>query len=628
MRLTHRHGLAVVISLLAAACSDSEPSPASTGPGTDTRLILTLSAETDTIPESTSKRLTARVTDQTGFVQAATVSWRSTDPGIASVSDGLVTGVSRGVASIIASTTGAADTARIVVSENDIVLDVQPSAAVVAIGDTIDFVATVRSRSGDIIQAGNFTWTASDTSAASFVSAGLLRTKREGEISVTAEAMRRQGNSTVKIFKSPVASVTISPNTANVYKGEATTLVVTLRDQNGRLVEGNVTWGSSDFSKAVVDDDGTVTGVGVGTVVITATSELKTGSATINVLSPPTANLSLSLPSSTLMVGGVMQATITATDASGELLTGKTVAYQSGNPSIATVNSSGAVKGIAEGSVTISAIVDGVVARQPIAVKGGKATAISISPSAPIINVGQKTQMTAVVLGEDGSPMLNQVVVWSSSNTSVATISATGLASGVATGTTVITAASGSLSATVTASVTSAPVAQVRVSPGSLTLVDNTQGTVTAEAIDGNGTVLAGRVVTWSSANPTIATVTNSGTVTALSPGSTILTATIEGKTATLPITVTSAPLAPVAAVSVTLDAATLDVGQQVQARAVLRDASGNMLTDRAVLWTSLDTAVAKVSVTGVVTAHAGGTVAIIASSEGKSGSASLTVNT
>ena len=628
MRLSHRLVLASAV-FAATACSGNEPhSSIGTDPGNETKLILALSAEADTIPESTSKTLTARVTDLTGLVRPATVTWSSTNPGVASVANGVVTGVSIGTASIIASTTGAADTADIFVSENDIVLDVQPSAAAVAMGDTVNFTATARTRSGDVIPIGNFTWVASDTSTASFVGAGLLRTKKEGEIEVTAEALQRQATGTVRVFRSPVASVTMSPSTANVYKGATTTFVVTLRDQNGRLVEEDISWNSSDITKATVDEDGKVTGVGVGTVVISATADRKTGSATVYVMNPPASSLTLNVPSSTLAVGAEMQASVTASDAGGETLTGKTIAYQSGNPSVATVSNNGTVKGITEGSVTISAIVDGIVARQPINVRGGKATSLLISPASPIVNVGFESQLTAVVLDQNGVPMANQSVSWSSANTSVATISAAGVVKGISGGTSNITATSGSASATVSASVQTAPVASVRVSPTSLSMVANKQGIVTAEALDGSGSVLSGRVVSWSSANPAVATVTNSGVVTSLAAGSTTLTASIEGKTAGLPITVSSAPLAPVAAVSVSLANSSLNPSQQTQATATLTDASGNVLSGRSVTWSSMDTAVAKVSASGLVTTFAGGTVAIIASSEGKSGSASLTVST
>jgi len=84
---------------------------------------------------------------------------------------------------------------------------------------------------------------------------------------------------------------------------------------------------------------------------------------------------------------------------------------------------------------------------------------------------------------------------------------------------------------------------------------------------------------------------------------------------------------APVATVTVSLGAGTLTVGENTQATATLRDASGTALTGRQVSWSSSNTAVASVSSQGLVTAVGEGAAQITASSEGKSGQAALTVN-
>ena len=89
-----------------------------------------------------------------------------------------------------------------------------------------------------------------------------------------------------------------------------------------------------------------------------------------------------------------------------------------------------------------------------------------------------------------------------------------------------------------------------------------------------------------------------------------------------------SAPAAPgaVTTVDVSLNASTLAVNQTAQATATLRDASGNVLTGRTIVWSSSSPAVASVSASGLVTAVAAGVATIVATSEGKTGSAALTV--
>jgi hypothetical protein len=81
-----------------------------------------------------------------------------------------------------------------------------------------------------------------------------------------------------------------------------------------------------------------------------------------------------------------------------------------------------------------------------------------------------------------------------------------------------------------------------------------------------------------------------------------------------------------VATVSVSVPPGTVVPGLNVQLTATLRDAAGTELTDRAVTWSSSDEDVAIVAVTGEATALAAGRATLTATSEGRSGSAVLTV--
>ena len=121
-----------------------------------------------------------------------------------------------------------------------------------------------------------------------------------------------------------------------------------------------------------------------------------------------------------------------------------------------------------------------------------------------------------------------------------------------------------------------------------------------------------------------IATVSSSGVVTGVAPGTTTIRATSEGKTGTATVTVTPVP---VASVAVSPASATLIVGGQTTLTATVKDASGNTLTGRPVTWASSNPSVVTVSATGVVTAVGAGEATVFASSEGKVGQAAITVN-
>ena len=105
---------------------------------------------------------------------------------------------------------------------------------------------------------------------------------------------------------------------------------------------------------------------------------------------------------------------------------------------------------------------------------------------------------------------------------------------------------------------TAVPVATVTVAPATKTLRVGTTAQLSAATKDSAGNTLTGRVVTWSSSAPAVATVSASGLVTAVSAGSATITATSEGKSGTSAITVTAVP---VATVTVAPAAKTLRVG-------------------------------------------------------------------
>jgi hypothetical protein len=133
-------------------------------------------------------------------------------------------------------------------------------------------------------------------------------------------------------------------------------------------------------------------------------------------------------------------------------------------------------------------------------------------------------------------------------------------------------------------------------------------------------------LITWSSSNATVASVSTSGYVTALAPGTANIRATSEGVTGSAALTVSAPAPAPVAAVTVTPATASVPVGQTVQLSVVLRDATGTILAGRVVTWASANTGVATVSSSGVVTGVAAGQVNVTATSEGVTGQAAVTV--
>lgn len=132
-------------------------------------------------------QFSARVTDGAGAdVPGASVAWTSLDPSIASVdANGLARSVGEGVARIVASSIGAADTALLRVSVGSFVT-VDPARAVVHVGDSLPLTATARDNGGNIIPGATFTWTSSNPAAATVDGSGLVRGQATGSTTIRA----------------------------------------------------------------------------------------------------------------------------------------------------------------------------------------------------------------------------------------------------------------------------------------------------------------------------------------------------------------------------------------------------------------------------------------------------------
>jgi len=167
------------------------------------------------------------------------------------------------------------------------------------------------------------------------------------------------------------------------------------------------------------------------------------------------------------------------------------------------------------------------------------------------------------------------------------------------------------------------PVATVDVSAPPASIVVGQSAQLSATAKDAKGNTLTGKTATWSTSSATIATVSSAGLVTGVAPGTASITATIDGKAGSQPVTIVPPP---VASVTVSLASSTVPTGQNTQATAVTRDAANNVLTGRNVAWSSSNPLIASVSSAGLVTGLTTGSTTIIATSEGQSGSATLNV--
>jgi uncharacterized protein YjdB len=555
--------------------------------------------------------------------------WQSGAPTIAAVSPtGLVTAVAPGNAVIFANVEGVVGSTTVTVRAVQVgSVVVTPPTSNVVVGNAVQLSAAVRDAAGNPLDGRLVGWTSSDDDVAVVSSAGRVTGLKVGTATITASSEGKSGTATVTVTGAPVASVTVSPPNAALTVGQTTTLTAKTLDATGAELTGRaIAWTTSAATVATVSSTGVVTAAGVGTATITATSEGKTGTVTITVTTIPVASVSVSPATLPLQVGGTGTLTATIRDAQNDVLTGRAVTWTSGTPGVATVSPNGTVTAVAPGTAVITAACEGKTGTATVTVAAIPVASITVAPTSANLTLGGAQQITATPRDAQGNVLSGRVVTWQSGNANVATVTQAGLITAVGVGTTTVTATSEGKVGTVTVTVAAPEIGSVTVAPSSASVNVAFTTTLTATVRDANGATVTGVPVTWSTDQPSVASVTQTGVVTGMAPGTATITATAGGKSGTATVTVALAPVA-----TVTITPSQLNLRDRNNQRtgsltATLRDTNGNTLTGRAVMWTSSNTNVATVSSTGVVTARDRGNVTITATSEGKSGTATVVV--
>jgi trimeric autotransporter adhesin len=332
-----------------------------------------------------------------------------------------------------------------------------------------------------------------------------------------------------------VSSVTVYPYTYTLKVGQTKQLVGLARDSAGNtlaLKSRVITWVSSNPAVATVSATGVVKALLAGSTTITNTVDGVSGSGTINVT---VGSVTVSPSSATVDVGSSISLTATPKNAGGTPLSGYTADWTSANPAVATVVD-GVVTGVSAGTVTISASAGGKTGTATIMVVVPVAT-VQVAPSPASVNIGSFLSLSATPRDAAGNPLSGHLVAWSSSDPTIATV-VEGSVKGIALGEVTISASAGGQTGTTTVTVTTPPeppppnaVASVTLFPSTATLSvgQSKQLVVIAKNAAGATLTLAGRTVTWSSANIAIATVTSTGIVKAKASGSVRITVDVDG---------------------------------------------------------------------------------------------------
>lgn len=225
----------------------------------------------------------------------------------------------------------------------------------------------------------------------------------------------------------PVATIAMTRALDSVYVGGTRQVGVSLTDAQGNFLTRPVNWSSNADFIATIDDDGVVTGVAKGTAQITAMVEGKQAQMTMNV-QEPVASIAVVPPEFDLELGTVRALLVTLSDKDGAALSGRVITFRTSDASVATVSVGGAVVPVKEGTATITAESEGKSATSAVTVVKSRVKSVVIDPPGPQTLITLQTlQLTAELRDASGTIVTGRTVTWTSSNNTVATVSATGL---------------------------------------------------------------------------------------------------------------------------------------------------------------------------------------------------------
>jgi len=569
---------------------------------------------------------TGTYTDNSTQNLTAVVAWQSLTPTVASVSNaagsnGLAMSVGPGSATITASSGAAVGSTVLTVTPATLVsIAVTPANPSVANGLSTQFIATGTYTDNSTQNLTTVVaWSSSDTTVASVSNAagsnGLTVAVGTGSATISAASGAALGSTTLTVTPATLVSIAVTPANPSVANGLSTQFIATgtYTDNSTQNLTAAVAWSASDSTVASVSNapgsNGLALAVGKGSATIMAASGAVSGSTMLTVTPATLVSIAVTPANPSIANGTTQQftATGTYTDNSTQNLTAA-VTWNSTNPGVAAVSNATGSNGLAttagQGSVTISAALGGVSGPTGLTVTAATLVSLTVIPANPSIANGTSQQFAVTGTYTDSSTQdLTSSVSWSSSNTSMVSISnasgSNGLASTLTAGSVTITATLGSVSGSTGLTVTPAALVSIAVIPAvpSISNGTNQQFAATGTYTDGSTQPLTA-AVTWTSSNTSVATVSNAagsnGLASSAGQGTSTITASLGSVSGVTVLTVTPASLVSIAVTPANASIAS-GTSQQFTATGTYTDESTQNLTTAAT-WTSSAPSVAAIS--------------------------------
>jgi hypothetical protein len=331
-------------------------------------------------------------------------------------------------------------------------------------------------------------------------------------------------------------------------------------------------------------------------------------------------------PTKSVAAGTSLQLTATGTfsDGSQENLT--SVSWEATPSGVAEIDAKGNLKGLAPGTVQVSAASQGITGEASLTIGPPLLTNISVSPNQSSLPLGESESFIATGSFSDGTTQnLTSSVTWKASPSTVATINIQGNLTGLTQGTAQVTATYEGISGNTSIAIGSAVLLRIAISASqsSLPLGESEPLAATGSFSDGTTQNLT-QSVAWQVSPATVAKVNSQGSLTTLSQGPAQVSAAYQGITGNTSITVGPAALISIA-VSAKQSLLPLGESQPMTATGSFSDGTTKNLGS-SVTWNVSPSSVAKIDAQGNLTGLGQGSAQVSAVSQGITGNASIAI--
>ncbi|UVW28547.1 Ig-like domain-containing protein [Massilia sp. H6] len=358
-----------------------------------------------------------------------------------------------------------------------------------------------------------------------------------------------------------LVSVAVTPATPSVAIGATQQFVATAAysDGSARDVTKIAAWTSSAPGVATVNaTTGMAVGIDAGSAAIAAAFEGQRGSAMLTVLPAKLVSIAVAPAVQDLNVGNTQQYVAIGTFENNTTRDITAVStFASASPAVASIEAiGGKAQAKAAGRSVISATSGGLQGSAVLNVLPAAAVSLAVTPASSSAPAGATRQLAAFATYTDGSVVdVTASTAFVSATPAAASVGNAGLLTHVAVGSSTITASFAGKTALATATTTAATLSGITVTPSTASVAPGAvQQFVAVATFSDNSTSVVTRTAAWTSSNTDIATVLNTGAATGIAAGSATITATLDGKSGSARLTVTSAP--PPASASINLGSA------------------------------------------------------------------------